>query len=136
MQKILITRRLDNNTRYGVYNDISLLKSDEEYEIDEEFILALFDSFQDYGPIIDTWLKEGATSFGGNCSSGRLISGTNEISFWSDFDENETTHIMDFEDFLRLNDEFHYLTFQKPDLIIFRREGELVTIEGTWNKEN
>ena len=138
MKKILILKRFEDSISYSLIYEDYLLKSDEEYESNsgERFLFDLFDCFDDFGPIMDTCLRDGATSFGGNCSSARLIQGTNQISFWSIFDENDTIHIMNFDDFLRLNDEFHYLTFKKPDFIIFRKDNKEVTIEGIWNKEN
>ena len=137
MKKILILKKHEDfNAYYIVFYDY-LVKSDEEYEAcSEEFLLDLFQAFYDYGPIMSSYLKRKETSFSGNANASKLIQGTNNIVFWDTYSENDITHTINFDDFLRLNDEFQDLWDNEAELIIFRREGQQVTIEGIWDKDN
>lgn len=60
----------------------------------------------------------------------------NKIIFGDNFDESNSHQEIDFDEFLKIYDEYQTLCSHKPDEIIFRRTGDKISMEGKWHHVN
>lgn len=119
----------DNDT-YRIYFDPAL-KNDPNYDYGTNaFLLALYLVIKDFGHCMPTTSKDKPTVGGGNSTWGE-VTDDNLFLFGDDFDD--LTYEMDYDQFVKINNEYYKLCYLMADEIILSRIGNKVSIEGKWH---
>lgn len=97
------------------------------------FLYDLYRCIDDFGILIPMYLEMGQNYFSGNAFCGELID-SNSIKF-KDYEEN-FIHEMNFDEFMRVNKEYHELYKNKVNDIWFKIIDNKIALEGVWLDNN
>jgi hypothetical protein len=118
----------------GPYHVIFEEKYAKEYDYQfGKFLDNLFWAIEDFGILVQMNLERNETYFSGNAYCGEIIN-DNKIRF-KDYEEN-FIHEMDFDEFLRINQEYHELYRKKANDIWFKIINGKIILEGVWLNSN
>ena len=130
LEQIKTLKIVRDDDIYRTYYDQEL-KNDPNYDFGTNaFLHTLYLVIEDLGHHMPAILKDRLTGFAGNSTWGEIQQ--NKFLFGDEFEDAKFE--MDFDEFLKINDEYQRLCYSLADEIIFRRIGNKVSIEGIWNK--
>jgi len=122
-----------DNDIYRIYCD-QALKNDPNYDYGTNaFLQTLYLAIKDFGHHMPTILKDKLTGFAGHSTWGE-IHPNNKFLFGDDFED--IIFEMNFDEFLRINNEYQKLCHSSADEIILSKIGNNVSIEGKWHNAN
>ncbi len=131
IQAMKVTR---NGIPNGPFNAIYSEKTDSEDDAKmAKFLYDLFWAIEDFGILVEMYLKNDEIYFSGNAHCGEIIA-PNKIRF-KDYEESYI-HEMNFDEFLRVNKEYHELYRKKANDIWFKIINDKIILDDFFSVDN